>query len=300
MTASLHDLIADARSAKTNGDGSDVINLWARDEAQPGTVLLWFAGLLLLGLAAAQGYVSWKAQYGFIFAAKHDHTASALEAIGLDTGAVIFALLGLAHARMGRSAKIERTLNIACALSSAAMNVLASDLGSPRSVAVFVLPAVLYAACSDRLIATVGHVYGVHDASLWRWLGTGLLYGLRAVVAFPSTAMGLRRKLLAATPLPDAPKRAPAEAPTQALTVPPDPEPAQAKPIRAQRSRPKRTGESKKAVLLRLYAGHPAHGDRGKVSAVAKELAPLAGYAGDGSARTALYAYLDGATGHET
>ena len=70
-----------------------------------------------------------------------------LEALGLDTGAVIFALLGLAHARMGRPARIERALNIACALGSMTMNLLSADLGSPRSVAVYVLPAVLYAAC---------------------------------------------------------------------------------------------------------------------------------------------------------
>ena len=173
-----------------------------RRKRQPGTILLCCAALLLLGLAAAQGYVSWRAQYGYIFAAKHEHLPSVLEALGLDTGAVIFALLGLAHARMGRPARIERTLNIACALGSMCMNLLSADLGSPRSVAVYVLPAVLYAACSDRLIATAAHAAGVRETSLWRWLGTGLLYGLRAVVAFPSTAAGLRRWLLQATPLP--------------------------------------------------------------------------------------------------
>jgi hypothetical protein len=306
MTASLHDLIAATRAAEPNGNGTRVYNLRMTDRKKPGSVLLWFAGLLLLALAAAQGFVSWKAQYGFIFAAKHDHTASALEAIGLDTGAVIFALLGLAHARMGRSARIERTLNIACALGSAAMNVLASNLGSPRSVAVFVLPAVLYAACSDRLIATVGHAYGVQDPSLWRWLGTGLLYGLRAVVAFPSTAMGLRRKLLAATPLPEAPVKEPVKTPAQALPVAPagdglaqvKPVKTELSPVKTRRSRPVKTrrGESKKSVLLRLYADHPAHGDRSKVSAVATELAPRAGLQA-GSARTVLYQYVDNLNG---
>jgi hypothetical protein len=310
MTASLHDLITGIRSAEPNGNGRGVnhYHIGMRSNPvqgrKPGSLLLWFAGLLLLALATAQGFVSWKAQYGFIFAAKHDHTASALEAIGLDTGAVIFALLGLAHARMGRSARIERTLNIACALGSAAMNVLASDLGSPRSVAVYVLPAVLYAACSDRLIATVGHAYGVQDPSLWRWLGTGLLYGLRAVVAFPSTALGLRRKLLAATPLPEAPNRAPVKAPAQALTTPPAGEPAQVtpvktnpSPVKTRHSRPmkKGRGETKKAVLLRLYADHPAYGDRGKASAVATELAPLAKLQA-GTARSYIYAELNGSS----
>ena len=174
-------------------------------ERQPGAVLLCCAALLLLGLAAAQGYVSWRAQYGFIFAAKREPWPSALEALGLDTGAVIFALLGLAHARMGRPARIERTLNIACALGSMTMNLLSADLGSPRSVAVYVLPALLYAACSDRLIATAAHAAGVRETSLWRFAGVGLLYALRAVVAFPSTAMGLRLRLLEATPLPGKP-----------------------------------------------------------------------------------------------
>jgi hypothetical protein len=170
----------------------------------PGTVLLCCAALLLLALAVAQGYVSWRAQYNFVFAAKREHLPSVLEALGLDTGAVIFALLGLAHARMGRPARIERTLNLACAFGSMTMNLLGADLGSPRSVAVYVLPAVLYAACSDRLIATAGHAAGVQETSLWRYLGVALLYGLRAVLAFPSTAKGLRQRLLQATPLPTA------------------------------------------------------------------------------------------------
>jgi hypothetical protein len=169
---------------------------------QPGTILLCCAALLLLGLAVAQGYVSWRAQYNFVFAAKREHLPSVLEALGLDTGAVIFALLGLAHARMGRPARIERTLNLVCAFGSMTMNLLGADLGSPRSVAVYVLPALLYAACSDRLIATAAHAAGVRETSMWRFAGMGLLYGLRAVVAFPSTAKGLRLRLLLATPLP--------------------------------------------------------------------------------------------------
>jgi hypothetical protein len=169
---------------------------------QPGAVLLACAALLLLALAVAQGYVSWRAQYGFVFSVKREQLPSALEALGLDIGAVIFALLGLAHARMGRPARIERALNIACALGSMTMNLLAADLGSPRAVAVYVLPALLYAACSDRLIATAAHAAGVQDTGLWRFAGTVALYGLRALVAFPSTALGLRRWLLQATPLP--------------------------------------------------------------------------------------------------
>jgi hypothetical protein len=174
MITDLHDFIADTKAAEEangNGAATRVYHLRMTDKIKPGGALIWLAALLLLALAAAQGFVSWRAQYGFIFAAKHDHTASGLQALGLDTGAVIFALLGLALARMGRSAVIERTLNIACALGSAAMNVLAADLGSPRSIVVYTMPAVLYTACSDRLIATAGRAAGIGETSQWRWIG---------------------------------------------------------------------------------------------------------------------------------
>jgi hypothetical protein len=171
-------------------------------QRQPGTVLMWCAAILLLGLAAAQGAVSWKAQYNFVFSVKREPWPSALEAGGLDAAAIVFAMLGLARARMGHPAKIERTMNVACALGSAAMNVLSADLGSPRSVVVFLLPATLYSAASDRLIATAAHAAGVQQTSLWRWVGVTGLYLLRLLLAFPSTARGLRSKLLESTPLP--------------------------------------------------------------------------------------------------
>ena len=259
----------------------------------PAAVLLWCAAFLLLALATAQGYVSWRAQFAFILTAKHSVLPSALEALGLDTGAVIFALLGLAHARMGRPALIERMLNITYALGSMTMNLLAAQLGSPRSVAVYVLPAVLYAACSDRLIATAGHAAGVPQRSLWRWPGMFALYTLRAVVAFPSTAKGLRQRLLDATPLPSSPRPAAAGSPPlKAVAASPERHPAASRPRR--RSTQRRGGESKKAVLLRLYADHADYGDREKVSRVAAELAPQAGLQ-PGTARTYLYTAIDGA-----
>jgi hypothetical protein len=256
MPASLHELTAGVPAAELNGHGKRGPGLRMRDRATPGGVLIWAAAILLLALAAAQGWVSWRAQYGFIFAAKHDHMASALEALGLDTGAVIFALLGLAHARMGRPARIERALNIACAMGSMVMNLLSAELGSPRSVAVYVLPAVLYAACSDRLIATAGHAAGVREASLWRWLGVGGLYGLRAVVAFPSTALGLRRKLLAATPLPASTAT---PDPTPAATEPPSPGPAGVPTQSRHRPRQPATGKTAKNLqrAARIVATNP-------------------------------------------
>ena len=194
---------------EVNGDGTETVQRrrYLTDTPltagrKPGTILLAVASGLLLLLAAAQAYASWRAQYVFVDKARRAPLAAGLEAAGLDTAAVIFALLGLAHARMGRPARIERVLNVACALGSMVMNVLAADLGSPRSVAVYVLPPVLYAACSDRLIAVAGSAAGVQETSLWRVAGAAAPYLLRLVLAPPSTARGLRRWVLAATPLP--------------------------------------------------------------------------------------------------
>ena len=117
--------------------------------------LLTAASCLLLLLAAAQGYVSFRAQYAFVDHAKHARLPSMLEALGLDTGAVIFALLALSLARRGSRAAVERALNLACAVGSLTMNLLAANLASPRSVTVWVLPSALYALASDRLIAVV-------------------------------------------------------------------------------------------------------------------------------------------------
>jgi hypothetical protein len=111
-----------------------------------GGALLAAASCLLLLLAAAQGYVSFRAQYAFVDHAKRAHIPSVLEAVGLDTGAVIFALLALSLARRGRPGTVERVLNVACALGSLTMNLLAANLTSPRSITVWVLPSVPRAA----------------------------------------------------------------------------------------------------------------------------------------------------------
>ena len=83
---------------------------------------------MLAGLAVA-------AQFTYIFATKRQWAPALLEALGLDAGAVIFSLLGIALARLGRRAAVERVLVVICALGSCGMNVLNANLGSPRSVA---------------------------------------------------------------------------------------------------------------------------------------------------------------------
>src|SRR5207302_8752031 len=134
---------------------------------------------------------------------------STLEALGLDTGAVIFALLALSLARRGRSGTVERVLNVACALGSLTMNLLAADLTSPRSVTVWVLPSALYALASDRLIAVMRRWVQSTDpgaqiereGSAWRSFGSLVLWVLRLIFDAPGTLTGFRRWVLAAAPV---------------------------------------------------------------------------------------------------
>lgn len=172
-------------------------------------VLLAMAALLLAGLATAMGIVSWHAQYAFIFSVKHQPAASALEALGLDAGAVVFSILGIALARLGRRAVIERTLVCVCAAGSCVMNAAGADLGSARSVAAFVMPPVLFAFTSDRLVSVIRRsalgprADAEAQRSAWRTAGIAALYALRLAAAPVSTVRGARIALLAATPLPE-------------------------------------------------------------------------------------------------
>ncbi|MBO2456573.1 hypothetical protein [Actinomadura violacea] len=168
--------------------------------------LLAVASVLLLVLATAQGYVSYRAQYAFVHAQKHEHAASMLEALGLDAAAVIFALLALAQARLGRSAVAERALNLVCVLGSLFMNALSADPGSAKSVAAWVLPAALYAAASDRLIAVVRQRAlsgrdGAEEGSPLAAARGVALWTLRLALALPSTMSGFRAWVLDEAPV---------------------------------------------------------------------------------------------------
>jgi len=173
-----------------------------------GQLLIAGACVLLAGLAVAMGVTSFHAQFTYIFATKRQWAPALLEALGLDTGAVIFALLGIALARLGRRAAVERVLVVTCALGSCGMNVLNANLGSPRSVAVYAMPPVLFALTSDRLIAVVRRAaLGKADddaaqRSAWYLASRPLLYGLRFAVDRRGTAAGLRQAILDAAPLP--------------------------------------------------------------------------------------------------
>lgn len=189
--------------------------------------LLAVASVLLLLLAAAQGYVSYRAQYAFVHAEKGEHTASMLEALGLDAAAVIFALLALAQARLGRPAVAERALNLACVAGSLCMNALSADPSSAKSVAAWVMPAALYAAASDRLIAVVRRRAlagrdGAEEGSPLAAARGLSLWSLRFGMAPVSTVRGFRAWVLDEAPVAPGRRALPPRPDLPALPAPRD------------------------------------------------------------------------------
>ena len=293
-----------------------------------GASLLAAASCLLLLLAAAQGYVSFRAQYAFVDHAKRAHLPSILEALGLDTGAVIFALLALSLARRGRRGTVERVLNVACALGSLTMNLLAADLTSPRSVTVWVLPSALYALASDRLIAVVRRWVLTTDPGaevapegpVWRAFGGLVLWMLRLLFDPPGTVTGFRRWVLAVAPVAPGVRT---EGPSAAGALPAgdDSHRKAGRPSdNGEREPAKRTahreppgqsnpsahnalphldlapGEKKRHALIRLYercgqTGDPRYGDRARTAELAGQIAARIGYH-PGTARRELAKYL--------
>ena len=245
----------------------------------PGSVLIAVAAWLLALIGGGALFVSFSAQYAYIFAIRRQDAASVIEALLLDLLMIVFTLLALGLSRAGKSARAERALILACAAASSYMNVAAADVTSPRSVTVYAVAPVALAVVVDRVVAVIRrHVLADCEPSAWSTVGraaaatariTGLivLYCLRFALAAPETARGMRRIVLDAAPLPARPEPAAPEA---------------AEPAR-----------TKKAVLLALYRAHPDYGNRGTASRVAAELAPQAGLQA-GTARSYLYAELDG------
>ncbi len=295
--------------------------------ALSGGGLLTVASCLLVLLAAAQGYVSFRAQYTFVDHAKRAPIPSTLEALGLDTGAVIFALLALSLARRGRSGTVERVLNVACAVGSLAMNLLAADLTSPRSVTVWVMPSALYALASDRVIAVVRRWAQAsdpastlaQDGSAWRAAGGLVLWVLRLCFDVPGTVGGFRRWVLAVTPVAPGTRAASLPTPPAAAALAVGNSIGTTLPYATLgsaaatapgvfRGRPQdpagqpgdglTPGETKRAALIRLYErcgqdGDPRYGNRAKSAALAGELAARIGYH-PGTARRELAKYLAG------
>jgi hypothetical protein len=181
---------------------------------RPGTRLIWAGACGLAVLALATFYVSFRAQFTFMFAVKHQDLPALIEALIADVAMVVCSLLALGMACAGQSAKVARLLVVLFAGLSAGMNYLAADVSSFRSVAVYVMPPAVFAVCTDQVVSVVRrHGLGIEEDSAWsvlgrvvlavaRLAGTVVLYGLRFVLAPGETARGLRRLVLAATPLP--------------------------------------------------------------------------------------------------
>jgi hypothetical protein len=121
----------------------------------PGSRVIAFATWLLALLGAGLMYVSFDAQYTFIFAQKGDRAAALIEAAMLDTGMVILSALGIGLARAGKPSRSVRFLIMVCAGASAGMNVAAADPASWRPVAAYVAAPVFLAVITDRVIAVI-------------------------------------------------------------------------------------------------------------------------------------------------
>ena len=244
----------------------------------PGSVLIAVAAWLLALTGGGALFVSFSAQYAYIFRVRRQDAASVIEALLLDLLMITFTLLALGLSRAGKSARAERALILACAAASSYMNVSAADVASPRSVAAYAIAPIALAVVVDRVVAVIRrHALADREPSAWSTVGSApaaaariaglvLLYALRFALAAPETARGLRRMVLDAAPLPRLSER----------------------PVPEAIERPR----TKKAVLLALYRAHPDYGDRSRASRVAAELATQAGLQA-GTARTYLYAELD-------
>ena len=189
---------------------------WLAEAARrPGARLIWASTWGLAVLAVATFYVSFRAQFTFMYAVKHQDAPALIEALIADVAMVVCSLLALGMACAGQSAKVARLLVVVFAGLSAGMNYLAADVTSLRSVAVYVMPPVVFAVCTDQVVAVIRrHGLSIAEDSAWtvlgrlvlaagRLAGIILLYGLRFILAPAETAKGLRRVVLNAAPLPE-------------------------------------------------------------------------------------------------
>jgi hypothetical protein len=208
---------ADFAAAPERG-GIRMVNVTPGGPGPGGQATWWlrYAAVALGVLAAAAAVVSWDAQYTMVRSVKHVPVVAAVEAGIPDVGAVIFAALGVALALHGRRALRPRALNAACVGISLAMNALAAGHGW-RNLAIWVMPAAVYAVASDTLIGVVrawaisrqdGNRLADEGTGLLATVGSAALWLLRLVLAPPSTLKGFRDWVV--TDCPVAPGRSPA------------------------------------------------------------------------------------------
>ena len=261
----------------------------AGSERPPGSVLIVSATWLLAILDAGLLYVSFDAQYRYIFAVKNAKVPAMIEAAMLDAGMIILSALGIGLAMRGKTSKAERFLIMICSAASAGMNFAAANPGRWRSVAAYTAAPVFLAIITDRVISVIRrHVLPGDTESAWAWLGRAAigaarlavlaaLYLLRMVLAPTETAKGLRQMVLDAAPVPGMTQVA-AAAPAIARPDEPDDHDDHAGDEPGTRGdEPAIEFATKKQAFLSRYRGHPQYGIREAAAGVAAELAPLAG-----------------------
>ena len=253
-------------------------------EWPPGSVLIAAATWLLAILDAGLLYVSFDAQYTYIFAVKNAKIPAMIEAAMLDAGMIILSALGIGLAMRGKASKAERFLIMICSAASAAMNFAAANPGSWRSVTAYTAAPVFLAIITDRVISVIRrHVLPGDTESAWAWLGhatiraarlTALiaLYLLRTILAPKETAAGLRRMVLDAAPVPGTTQPSAVNG-----TGEPEDHDGQADDDTGNPADGPAEFATKKQAFLARYRGHPQYGSREAAAQVAAELAPLAG-----------------------
>ena len=228
---------------------------WPSDPAGTGRAWLRGAMAALAVLAAAAAVVSWDAQYVMVHSVKHTPAIAALEAGIPDAGALIFAALGIALALHGRRALRPRALNVACVAISLTMNAMAAERGW-RDIAIWVMPAAVYALASDTLIGVVrawalarmqatGQALAGEEVTPLAVAGACLLWLLRLALAPASTLAGFRRWVVEECPV------APGRKALAAQPAPPGPlVAAPTDSHRARLPRRRRDGRPRKQDLL--------------------------------------------------
>jgi hypothetical protein len=270
-----------------------------RDPGEAGWWLLGAAAVLAL-LAAAAAAVSWQAQYVMVVGVKNARAIAAIEAGIPDAGALIFAALGVALALHGRRALRPRALNAACIAISLAMNALASG-HSWRDLAIWVMPAAIYAVASDTLIGVVrsravarqraDNTGSGDDApDLLATLGSTALWLLRLLLAGPSTLSGFRTWVIEECPVAPGRKAIPEVQSLSAVNA----APALAGHTAQGQQRQRRDGPPTKRDRLVRLAGERrdlACIPLGEVSRLATVLAQEIGYSA-GTARRELIRHV--------
>jgi hypothetical protein len=182
-----------------------------RRRAGPGSVLIAVAAWLLALTGGGALFVSFSAQYAYIFAVRRQDAASVIEALLLDLLMIVFTLLALGLSGAGKSARAERALILACAAASAYMNVSAADVASPRSVTAYAIAPVALAMVVDRVVAVIRrHALADREPSAWSTVGRGGRGQDRRVAAAVRAAVRPGRAGDGPGPAPDGAGRRPA------------------------------------------------------------------------------------------